>query len=338
MVQKFIVHLIAGLVLMGLVLFPNRGDAEWSAVFDSYLFYTDDVALFSATRRLSRDEDPTQPVIDRELAEQGSDGVYEPELAVKKSFHLFDRPTEFLVRGQGFIFFENTRFNHGTLGVEASHALTNSTEFTLHYYFAPDLFVGFNEVRTPGEHGEEEIGSEVVTTNYLAPALAQRVHEDVILRLYFRYGTRRYEEPFKQRDTDFWTIGPHLTWEVSPKVDLTLGYHYERGLADGRNEAELEDDVSYFNHFVTGEATIELMEQLDMELAVHYEYQGWTTGNPDNPRNGQNENVIQGDIEFLYELTDAFELALGAQGQYRKESFESAVGTINTWFAGRARF
>ncbi len=338
MVQKVFLHPIAALLLTCLVLFPSRGDAEWSARFDNYLFYTDDAALFSATRRLSRGEDPTQPVVDREVAEQGSDGVYEPELVLRKSFHLFDRSSEFLVRGQGFIFFENTRFNHGTLGVEARHALTPSTEFTLRYYFAPDLFVGFNEVRTPGEPAVKELGSEVVTTNYLAPALAQRVHEDVILRLYSRYGTRRYDEPFKQRDTDFWTIGPHIQWEVSPKVDLTLGYHYERGLADGRNEPELRDDVSYFNHFVTGEATIELMEQLDMELAVHYEYQGWTTGIPDDPRNGEHENVIQGDIEFLYELTDAFELALGAQGQYRKESFESAVGTINTWFAGRARF
>ena len=75
-----------------------------------------------------------------------------------------------------------------------------------------------------------------------------------------------------------------------------------------------------------------------MELAVHYEYQGWTTGIPGDLRNGQNENVIQGDIEFLYELTDAFELNLGAQGQYRKESFESAVNTVNTWVGGRGRF
>ena len=34
------------------------------------LFYTDDVGIFSATRRLSRDDDPTQPALDTALTKQ----------------------------------------------------------------------------------------------------------------------------------------------------------------------------------------------------------------------------------------------------------------------------
>ena len=40
------------------------------------LFYTDDVGLFSATRRLSRDGDPTQPAIDTRLTNKGSAAVF----------------------------------------------------------------------------------------------------------------------------------------------------------------------------------------------------------------------------------------------------------------------
>ena len=35
--------------------------ADWSAIAQGTGFYTDDVGIFSATRRLTRDGDPTQP-------------------------------------------------------------------------------------------------------------------------------------------------------------------------------------------------------------------------------------------------------------------------------------
>ena len=38
--------------------------ADWSVTAGGNLFYTDDVALFSATRRLNMHGDPTQPALD----------------------------------------------------------------------------------------------------------------------------------------------------------------------------------------------------------------------------------------------------------------------------------
>lgn len=52
--------------------------AEWSVVGDGYLYYTDDVALFSAVRRSTMDGDPTQPVLDVSRTGVGSDMVFEP--------------------------------------------------------------------------------------------------------------------------------------------------------------------------------------------------------------------------------------------------------------------
>ena len=51
-------------------------EAGWSAEVENNVYYTDDVALFSVTRRLSLQDDPTQPVVDR--PQQGGDFVYEP--------------------------------------------------------------------------------------------------------------------------------------------------------------------------------------------------------------------------------------------------------------------
>jgi hypothetical protein len=41
-----------------------------------------------------------------------------------------------------------------------------------------------------------------------------------------RYGLRRYNEAFSERNTNFWTIGPHVDWRVAQKIKLGLSYHY----------------------------------------------------------------------------------------------------------------
>ena len=67
-------------VLASLWLNHRLASAEegWSLEGQGILFYTDDVGLFSATRRLSRDGDPTQPAIDSKLTDKGPDMVFEP--------------------------------------------------------------------------------------------------------------------------------------------------------------------------------------------------------------------------------------------------------------------
>lgn len=52
--------------------------AEWSAQGEGILYYTDDAALFSATRRSNIDGDPTQPVLDVSRTGFGSDMLFEP--------------------------------------------------------------------------------------------------------------------------------------------------------------------------------------------------------------------------------------------------------------------
>jgi len=328
-----------GLLLAGPQLIaPPSSVAEWSVKAESYLFYTDDAALFSSTRRLARNQDPTQPIIDRHLAEQGEDVVYEPAAQVTKSFGSPGSQTEMTVRGQGFLFADNGRFNHGTLGVQISQELNTKTKVGVRYFYGPDLFLGKNEVRTPVVSPEEEFKDEKVTTHFWSGGIQQKVHEDITLILYGRYGLRRYTHAFDQRNTDFWTIGTHLEWEACDHIELALGYHYERGLADGRNQPLLKDDISYFNHFITAELTIELLKELSLEFALDYERNGFTTGIVDDERKGEHEDVVSGDISLVYELTDTAALTAGFQGAHRKESFEEGLRNLNVWFGGRILF
>jgi hypothetical protein len=329
-------------LLIGILSLASPSFAEWKVSGESNVYYTDDAALFSATRRLSRNQDPTQPVIDSLLANQGDDMVFEPLAHITNTFPLMGRPTQLGLRGQGFVFMENNQFDHGSLSVDASHHLTSSTRLLLRYFFGPDLFLGKNEVRPLQDTGENPptIKKEEVTTHYFAGGLAQHIPslDDARLILYGRYGLREYDKPFTQRDTRFWTIGTHVEWTLSPKLELALGYHYERGLADGRKQPALQDDTSYFNHFVTAELELEITERLGMGMALHYEFNGWTTGIEGDERRGQHENVVQGDIAVRYQVNDILQITGGFQGAHRKESFERGLKNLNTWLGAQWTF
>ncbi|WP_455243932.1 hypothetical protein, partial [Petrachloros mirabilis] len=235
-----------GLVLLILVWssFSQMGVAfaEVTVNGRAILFYTDDVGIFSATRRLSRDGDPTQPALDTRLTEKGSDVVFEPMMTVGKTFSNSLGTTELSLRGQGFVFADQTKYSHGTIRLQVLHGLSDATRVRLRYYYAPNLFLGDNEDRRPGSQG---LTGESVTSHIWSTRFERNLTQDIEVSLLGRYGLRRYNEAFAHRDTNFWTVGPHLDWRLSHRVKLGLAYHYERGLADGRKLAQFEDDVSY---------------------------------------------------------------------------------------------
>jgi hypothetical protein len=297
----------------------TRALAEVTVDGRANLFYTDDVALFSATRRLNLHGDPTQPALDTSLTGKGSDMVFDPDLKVSKLITSSWGRTDLSVRGQGFIYAVNPRFNQASVGLEALHSFTPDTAIRLRYYTTPDQLLGDNEERQSGTHSLQE---ERVTSHIGSVRLEQRLSENWEVRLLGRVGARQYNEAFSQRDAMFWTIGPHVVWRVVDRLRLFLGYHYERGLADGRNQVQFKDDTSYVNHYASLGLEAELVERLELELGVHYERNNWTSSIVGDERNGGHETVVQGEMAFLYRLTDQARLRLGFQRSHRRQSFE----------------
>jgi len=293
--------------------------AEVTVESRATLFYTDDVALFSATRRLSVHEDPTQPALDTSLTRKGSDMVFEPDLILSKLIASSWGKTALSVKGQGFIFAVNPRFNQASVGVQAVHSFTPDTAIRLRYYTAPDQLLGDNEERRSGTHSLQE---EHVTSHIGSVRFDQRLSENWEVRILGRVGSRTYNEAFAQRDTTFWTIGPHLDWRVTERFKLFLGYHYERGLADGRNQPQFKDDTSYINHYVALGFEAKVAERLEVELGLHFERNNWTSTIAGDERNGGHEKIFQGEMLLKYRLTEQLGLTAAFQRGHRSQSFE----------------
>jgi hypothetical protein len=325
-------------MLISLFLAPGPASSEegWSVDARGTLFYTDDVGLFSATRRLSRDGDPTQPAIDSRLTDQGSDMVFEPMANITRSSTNNLGKLDLNVQGQGFIFTDNPRFNHGTLRLQATQDLSSSTRVQARFYYAPDQFLGNNEERQSGQH---QLTAERFTSYIWSTRLIHDVTPELSVRLLNRYGMRRYNEAFSERDINFWTIGPHVDWRVAPKVKLGFSYHYERGLAEGRNQPQFEDDTSYINHYLSADVDVELTERLSFLTAFHFEHNIWTSGLAGDERNGAYENTYQGEMILAYQLTESIQGFGGVQHSSRKESFEaSSIKNTNVGIGLSARF
>jgi len=325
-------------VLASLCPAPQLASAAegWSLEGRGTLFYTDDVGLFSATRRLSRDGDPTQPAIDSKLTNQGSDMVFEPLMSVTRSLSNSLGRLDLNVQGQGFVFTDNPQFNHGTLRLQATQDLSSATRVQARFTYAPDQFLGDNEER---QSGQGRLTAEKLTSYVWSTRLIHDVTPDLSVRLLNRYGMRRYNESFSERDINFWTIGPHVDWRVAPKVKLGFSYHYERGLAEGRKQPQFEDDTSYINHYLSADVDVELTERLSFLTAFHFEHNIWTSGLAGDERNGAYENIYQGEMILAYRLTESIQGFAGVQRSSRKESFEShSIENTNAGIGLSARF
>lgn len=309
----FLIMMTAGALLLSTA---APVSAEWSATAGGSLFYTDDTALFSATRHSSLDGDPSQPVLDTSLTGLGSDMVFEPTVRVMKYFPSSSYgQTSLIFRARGFVYAVNPEFSQANIHVEAVHAFTPQTNVHLRYFTVPNQLLGRGEEHRSGTH---QLQDERVTSHLGMIRLDHRLSEHFEVQLFGRAGIRRYNESFQQRDTLLWTVGPHLVWHLTHHTRMMFGYHYERGLAEGRQQLEFEDDISYVHHFAAVSFETRLMEHLNLELDFHYERNNFTSGIPEDERFGGHENIFQGNGRLFYQLTDRTTLLLTVQRANRR--------------------
>lgn len=323
------------LVWLILVFISPFAHAEWIFKADNAGYYTDDVALFSATRRLSLKDDPTQPNIDK--TGQGSDFVYEPSVEAEWIGHNSFGEISFAADAGGYVFTNQTGFTHGLFDFELAQSFETETKLSLHYNFVPDLFLGRNTFMQPT--GVETEHDETLSSHYWSFHIDQQLTDDITFRLLSRYGLRNYNAPFTYRDTQFWTIGPHLEWDITHDINFLIGYHYEKGNAEHHKVTHFFDDLSYVNHYASAELKVKLLEKLTANFIFDYEHNASMSKQQDDERFGTNENIYQGELELEYELTHATQLKLGWQHGNRKLNTEMTnVKNNNVWLGFEYKF
>ncbi|MDE3040695.1 MAG: hypothetical protein KGJ82_08980 [Nitrospirota bacterium] len=329
----FSASLLFFLGLSALVCFPRSATAEWSAIAEGKVSYTDDVTNFSAARRLQFNEDPSQPT---GIPTQLSDVIWDPSLEVIRPSSSTLGPNELSIKAQGFIFTNNPIFNHGDYRLQFKQGLSPDTSLLLRYRNVPNQFLGSNTERRTGSSLIQE---ERVSSHTWRTELEHRVNESLTLTLIGRYGLRYYNDAFAERDTRLWTLGPQVLYVVNPRVAVSLGYIYERGLADGRGNTQFNDDVSYRLHAVSSGMDLTLIESLSLHLGYIYRRKDFTSELLGDTHLDRRDDSHQGMAEFLYRLTSATSLSASFQRTQRTSTvvtrdFKDTIYSLG----GRYRF
>ncbi|TAJ34982.1 MAG: hypothetical protein EPO64_00400 [Nitrospirae bacterium] len=326
--------LVAGSAALLLAPHAEAADGDWSAVAESKFFYTNDVFVFSAARRLAVHEDPTQPT--KVEINKPQDVVWEPALEVTRKFTSGQWPTEVSFKTQGFVYTDHPIFNHGTYRVQVRQALAPDTALVLRYRYSPNLFLGPNNERRSGQRLVED---ERVTSHVWRAMLEHRLNQDWELTLVSRFGLRFFNEAFAERDLHFWTLGSEVHYRMMPRLTFTLSYLYERGLADGRNQPPFNDDTSYRNNFASLGTAIRVADPLTLVLTYTYQINNFTSAFAADTNRGRKDDTQQGIAEFRYALTDRALLMLGVQRTQRDSNQASAAfQDTNTWIGGQYQF
>ena len=299
--------LLFSLGLLVLVCFPRSVMAEWSAIAESKASYTNNVTNFSAARRLKFSEDPSQPT---GLPSQLSDVIWDPSLEVIRSSSSTLGPNELSVKAHGYIYTNNPSFNFGDYRLQFKQGLSPDTSLLFRYRNVPNQFLGPNiEHRT----GNDLIQEERVSSQTWRTELEHRVNESWTLTLIGRYGLRSYNDAFAERDTKLWTLGPQVGYVVNPRMAVSLGYIYERGLADGRGNTQFNDDVSYRLQAVSVGTDLTLIESLSLHLGYIYRRKDFTSELIGDTHLNRHDDIHQGMAELRYRLTAAASLLASFQ-------------------------
>jgi hypothetical protein len=292
--------------------------ADWSAIAASKVSYTDDVFQFSAVRRLRLSEDPSQPTV--VPVDKKPDVVWDPSMQVIRSTSSSWGPSEVSFKAHGFIYTNNSIFNHGNYRLQWKQALSPETSVLLRYRYVPNLFLGPNFERRTGTRQVEE---ERVTSHIWRTEVERKLSTEWTATLVGRGGLRLYNAAFAERDTRFWSVGPQVSYAATSWTTVALSYLYERGLAAGAGDLRFNDDVSYRQHIVSLSDDLKLAARLSLHLLYLYRRKDFTSDLVMDTHFGRQDNTHQGSAEFRFQMTSAVMLSLGFQRTQRSSTNEA---------------
>jgi len=308
--------------------------ADWSVITQSRMTYADDVFQFSAARRQRFSEDPSQPTV--VPVKKTSDVVWDPSVELIRASRNALGSNELSVKAHGFLYTTHPVFNHGDYRLQMKQRFDNDTAILVRYRYVPNLFLGPNFERRTGSLLVED---ERVTSHIVRVEVERQVGDRWLLTLITRGGLRLYNEAFAERDTRFWTAGPHASYRISERTTVGLGYLFERGYADGAGDTRFNDDISYRQHVVSAGVDTGVTDALSLHLLYLYRRKDFTSELIGDTHLNRHDDTHQGSAEVRYLWTAAITLTAGLQRTQRNSTNEArSFQDTQVWVGGQYRF
>ena len=307
-------------IVGALLLWADPCAGEWSLVTGATVSYTTNLFQFSSASRLSIEQDPSQPIVVRDVLSKPSDVIWQPSVRLARSWSSRLGISELSFKTEGALYTKNPAFDNAYYRLALRQELEpKKTAVQLIYRYTPHQLLGPGRVRSQSSEYDE-----VRTTSHVWRGELERHLTDRWTATFIgRYGLRFYNEPFAERDTRFWSIGPQLQYAVMPWSTITVAYLYERGLAAGREDPQTDLDMSYYLHYVSFGVEFRLAAPLSLNLGYIYRFRGWTSDLAGDIEFGRRDATHQGVAEIRYAASDALHLRIGFQQTQQHSTLQS---------------
>jgi hypothetical protein len=245
------------------------------------------------------------------------DLIWEPSVQLSLHPPWGSKTPKLLVGALGDFYTQNNSLNSSTYWIGIEQEITAKIQLSATYTWIPRVLLGMSRERRvlPTTLIEETYASHDILVYVL------REFQKLDMGLTAHYTFQDYTDALNEQDSDLYGFGLIGGFYPIPEVETLAGYEFELGIAAGRNDAGLNNDLSYTAHQFQIEPKFRVTKPL--HIAVHYElnYKEFTTDLTGDGNHYGRKDLIHGwGIDLYYAFGEKIETKLG---------FERVLGTTN---------
>ena len=169
----------------------------------------------------------------------------------------------------GELYTGHNTYSYGIYSIGITQGLPYKISTTLRYTLTPNVCL------------EEDAAGTSCTesTDYHAASLSldKELAKGLSVGISGKYGIKNYETRYDYKDTRVYGGSADTAYRITKFLKIGAGYRYERGIADGEDDARYNNDISYFQHVLYIRPTFNITPDLSFSFRYLFRDKEYTT-------------------------------------------------------------
>jgi hypothetical protein len=195
---------------------------------------------------------------ERNAHNKKSDIILEPDIyaAYRTRHSVFNTKIFGAITGE--LYTDHNTYSYGIYSIGITQGLPYKISTTLRYTLTPDVCLEEDTAGTSCTESTDYHTASLSLDKEFAKGLSAGVSG--------KYGIKNYETRYDYKDTSVYGSSADAAYRITKFFKIGVGYRYERGIADGENDARYNNDISYFQHIVYIRPTFNITPDLSFSF------------------------------------------------------------------------
>lgn len=206
---------------------------------------------------------------ERNAHNKKEDVIFEPTLyaSYRTGYPVFY--TKFFGDITGELYTSYDTYSYGIYRIGITQGLLYKISTTIRYSLMPDVCLEEDTAGTSCTESNDYHTASLSLDKEFAKGLSAGVSG--------KYGIKNYETLYDYKDTSVYGSSADGVYRITKFLKIGAGYRYERGIADGENDARYNNDISYLQHILYIRPTFNITPDLSFSFRYLFRDKGYTT-------------------------------------------------------------